>query len=312
GTFSGVFGISPELETLFQDCISYVIGLVDFRFVPQQRLPFAELAALDDAGTELLATELEAARQVLATDEPFELSPRATLLMFPELPWVVSRVNRAPAPGLRVAAARSLTALGRPLTSVVDRVRQTWEPDDLRAAGPDLPWAIETIREHPDRFKDEVKELAAGLERAGIVSSSERLPTVFADVVLAAHDRPSRTLELTLAQSLRDLHRAIQCAFGWNLCVPCTFQFGNSFYSQADVGEAADPVATLLGELDLEKHRSAVYVFGSMLETVELTVNLRGRGLSHETAEYPRVVHTRGPSPSLDELFGLTRDEEQT
>ncbi len=296
-------GLEPEMEGLFQECVGYIIGLVDARIAPRKRLFFAELASLSDSRLEALRGEVSRARTALRRGQTFELSPTATLLALPELPWHDSRLGRRAALGVRVAAARRLTERGEPLTRVVDRVRHTWDEDDLRSAGTDLSWAVRIVLDHPERFEEEVVGLASRLERTGLGRADVPRRVFRCRAELHGHGAPSRTVEMAAEHTLRDLHCALQQAFGWNLQAPCTFEVAGQFYSYPCAEKDGDLLVKLLSELELHQATPISYVFGTLVDTVELEVRCDSLLASEESSSVARVLASEGESPRLEQLF---------
>jgi hypothetical protein len=115
-------------------------------------------------------------------------------------------------------------------------------------------------------------------------------------------DRIWRTIEMRGSQTLRDLHDAIQRAFGWDGRHLYSFFLNNKRWdleTEYTVAEGAHGVDVMIGSLGLEPKQKFLYIFDF---TDELRHAIRvvsvKRGIDTSEGTYPHIVRSHGRSPS--------------
>ncbi len=262
-----------HLEEDLSRCAELLAQTVAEDTLPRVRARFSELASLEPADLKALEDELTAARAGLAAGRAVALSPRASLLLFPAAQPVALRSGCRAVPGFCIAAARRLAERGSPLAEVAQHLAPgTWTRTELRAAGPDVGWAIHFIQEYPARFSRGLVELARHLGRFQLAPPEYQMPLARFTVVDARGKGIHRTFDLRLDSTVDALRDAIRETLG---------RVDEIYSSLDDLNSTFDPALDkededcLLAEFELQPGTRLHYISAqSPMATRDFTVEV--------------------------------------
>src|SRR5689334_19567483 len=125
----------------------------------------------------------------------------------------------------------------------------------------------------------------------------EKLSTSIFRIAPQAQPQVWRTIELLTSQTLGDLHRAIQSAFGLTADKPAAFFLSgkkgdpSSRYTTLSVGGARHADSQPLQALSLKSNQTFLYLYA---EQHSFMVQMLGENPNARALQYPKLIEKRG------------------